>query len=302
MNSEKYEYLDKRTTAIACLDNEARIQHLRKDLYVPHEEAESVLNELELLFKEPDVIRPQGRQLISRPLMGKTTLIDRFCKRHPASDNLDGDQAYVPVLSIEHPDNPYNQIYNSILSRLGITLRSRPSPHELAHNAISIMKKVGVRILIIDEFHSALHGGPATQRASMDTVKYIMNSLHRPIVLVGTSEVISATSYDQQISSRFKPIPIRRFNYITGRDRFEDLLLGFEGLLPLRKYSNLCDPDLAKLIMRITDGVVGEIKDLLVRAATLAIEEGTEKITPEILERCGASPLSQPPGDIISQL
>ncbi|WP_341648263.1 TniB family NTP-binding protein [Thauera humireducens] len=292
MNTNDDEYLDEETAAIASLDNLDRIAHLRKDLYVPHNEATTVLEELELLFNEPDVIRPQGRQLISNPLMGKTTLIDRFCKDHPASDNLGGDHAHVPVLNIEHPDNPHNQIYSTILSRLGVPHKLRPSPSQLADYTIDLMKKVGVRILLIDEFHSALHGGPATQRASLDTVKHIMNSLRRPIVLVGTSEVASATTHDIQISSRFKIIPLRRFNYIKDPDSFEDLLEGFQGLLPLRKCSDLSAPELAELIFRITEGVVGEIKDLLVRAATQAIEDGTEKITPEILEACSSSPLT----------
>jgi len=54
--------------------------------------------------------------------------------------------------------------------------------------------------------------------------------------------------------------------------------------------------------MSITAGVVGEIKDLLVRAATKAIENGTEKITSDILKLCSSSDQSQHPDDIISQL
>lgn len=302
MSIEYCQYLTKETADIADLDSATRLQYLRRDIYVPHKQAEFVLNELERLFEEPDVIRPQGRQLIANSLMGKTTLIDRFCMEHPASDQLEGDHVHVPVLSIEHPDNPRNQIYNSILSGLGVSLRSRPSPHELSSTAISIMKKVGIRMLIIDEFHSALHGSAGTQRASMDTVKYIMNNLRRPIVLVGTSEVASATAYDTQIKSRFKPIPLNRFNYIRDPESFEDLLTGFQALLPLRKYSELSAQAPAGLIMKLTDGVVGEVRDLLVRAATLAIMENTEQITLDILNRCGASPLSKSPADIISQL
>ncbi len=302
MSATYREYLDEETAAIASLDNRTRIAHLRKDLYVPHKEAVDILNQLKLLFDEPDVIRPQGRQLIANSLMGKTTLIDRFRKSHPASDDLDSDHAHVPVLDIEHPDNPKDRIYSTILSRLGVKPALRPAPSYLADYTIALMKKVGVRILIIDEFHSALHGGPATQRASLDTVKHIMNQLQRPIVLVGTSEVASATTHDPQISSRFKIIPLRRFNYTIDPDGFEDLLNGFEALLPLRQFSDLSAPELAKMIMSITAGVVGEIKDLLVRAATKAIENGTEKITSDILKLCSSSDQSQHPNDIISQL
>jgi hypothetical protein len=85
-------------------------------------------------------------------------------------------------------------------------------------------------------------------------------------------------------------------------DGVEDLLNGFEALLPLRQFSDLSAPELAKLIMSITAGVVGEIKDLLVRAATEAIESGTEKITEDILKLCNTYDQSQNPTKIISQL
>ena len=70
MSTNYSEYLDEETAAIAGLDNNTRIAHLRKDLYVPHKEAEGILKQLTLLFDEPDVIRPQGRQLIAHSLMG----------------------------------------------------------------------------------------------------------------------------------------------------------------------------------------------------------------------------------------
>ena len=81
--------------------------------------------------------------------------------------------------------------------------------------------------------------------------------------------------------SRLKRLPLVRFKDDLD---FQELLAGFELLLPLRKPSGLADETLSTQIFEITMGIVGEVVDLLNSAAIYAIEEDIECITEDVIK------------------
>lgn len=80
--------------------------------------------------------------------------------------------------------------------------------------------------------------------------------------------------------SRLKRQPLLRFQDDLD---FQELLAGFELLLPLRKASGLSDETLSTQIFGISMGIVGEVADLLNSAAIFAIKEGVECITTDVI-------------------
>ena len=66
-------------------------------------------------------------------------------------------------------------------------------------------------------------------------------------------------------------------------DDFLRLLVSFERLLPLKKPSDLITPQIANKLFLLSEGYLGEVSQILVEAAVLAIEKGTEKIDLTIL-------------------
>lgn len=263
---------------IAREDNSYRIDFIRKDRFITHDRASEILSELNMLMNLDDAVRPQGRLLAGYSLMGKSTLVAEFVSQHQADDNPSGDAAQVPVVYVQYPESASGSIYGEILGALNATMPSRARIQDIRTACIQLLRRVGTRILLIDEFHNILEGGALAQKKALNSIKYLMNELRRPVVVIGTEEVIAATRKDTQISSRLQLMPLQRF----GNDEtFLDLLVGYQLALPLRKPFDLDDPELADLIYLHTNGVTGNVADLLNAAAIMAIETGTEQITAE---------------------
>lgn len=272
----RYPHLDKNVAPVADMSSSDRIAYIQRDRFIRHRIAREILDELDSLIARDDQIRPQGRLLASHSLMGKTTLIAEFLSTHPASDNPGGDAAIVPALSIQCPETAKEGVYAEIIKSLNVKPPKSMKTCDLRHCAIDLMRKVGVRIIFIDEFHNILEGSPNAQRKALNSIKYLINALQRPVVVSGTSEAITAISSDIQISSRLEKLIIPRFK---NNDDFTDLLYGFELLLPLRRASNLDSNDLPELIHTHSNGILGNIADLLNKAAIIAIKSGTETIS-----------------------
>lgn len=276
MADDRYPHLSPVVAQVADMDDQARIDYIGKDRFIAHRRASEILDELDALCQLDDAIRPQGRLLIGHPLMGKSTLVNEFLRRHSASDNPGGDAAIVPVVSIQLPESAKEGVYPEILGSFSAKLPKSAKPHDVRHGTVDFLQRIGMRVLLIDEFHNILEGSALAQRKGLNSVKYLMNRLRRPVVVIGTSDLINAIERDRQISSRLKPIVLPRFK--DDQD-FQELLAGFEMVLPLRKPSNLQDPELSTLIYVHTLGILGDVADVLNEAAKIAIKDRTEQIT-----------------------
>lgn len=280
MPDEHYPHLSDEAALMADQDNECRIAYILRDRFLYHHEAESALDELEMLYSLDNAVRPQGRLVVGRSLMGKSTLFDEFMRRHPAADNPDGDAAIVPIVMVQYPDTAKEGIYPEILAKLNAHLPANTKSPELRRATVELLRQVGMRVLLIDELHNLLEGSPNAQKKGINSIKYLMNELHRPVVAAGTIQALNAIRTDEQISSRLSPLPLNRFR---DDESFQELLQLFELVLPLRKPSYLSDPELSSLIHQNTFGIVGRVSELLNKAAIHAIRKGEERITAEMI-------------------
>ena len=128
----------------------------------------------------------------------------------------------------------------------------------------------------------------------MARLKWLSNKLRLPIVAAGTDDAYALISSDDQLMSRFRVVEIPR--WIDGQN-YRNLLAGFEATLPLRHASDLDEDNLAGKLLELSDGLIGELHNLLKVAAKKAIADGGEKITVklinEILRNGGYVPPSQ---------
>lgn len=278
---ERYPHLAKAVAVVADLDDSKRIAYIRRDRFVFHKRAEEVLMDLEMLYRMEDAVRPQGRLVVGRSLMGKSTIFDEFLRNHRASDNPEGDAAIVPVLLVQYPEAASEGIYPEILAKLNARLPANAQPRAQRKAAVELLRSIGLRVLLVDELHNVLEGSANAQRKGLNSIKYLMNELRRPVVCAGTVEVLNAIKSDPQMHSRLKRLPLVRFKDDID---FQELLAGFELLLPLRNASGLADETLSTQIFEITMGIVGEVADLLNSAAIYAIEKGVECITVDVIK------------------
>ncbi len=283
--STEYPHLHPSARAWADEDAASRIRRVRTDRWIGYARAEAALAALDDVLSFPKRTRMPNLLIVGQTNNGKTMIVEKFRRSHPlsaATDTNDG-VACVPVLKIQMPSGPdERRFFGAILEELGMGQWPRDNLAARQSDAVRLMRLTDVRMLIIDELHNILSGSRTQQRRLLNLLRWLGNELQIPLVGVGTAEALHAIRSDDQLANRFEPVPLPLW---TEGPEYLRLLSTLEALLPLRKPSGLAGPVLAGTIFTRSEGVLGEIVAIVIRAAVEAISSGTEAITPRIIER-----------------
>jgi hypothetical protein len=265
-------------------DNE-RIQHIRKKKWFGYPGAKLILDQLEDLLVYPKSVRMPNLLITGDTNNGKTSVIQEFLSRYPADDGFECETITVPVLSVEAPPVPDEaRFYDEILESLYAPYKLTDKAGKKEREVIRLMKKIDVKMMIIDEIHNLLAGPMTRQTAFLNTIKRLGNKLQIPIVAVGTKDAYRAIHSDDQLSNRFKSMRLSRWDY---NEDYLALLSTFEHTLALKEPSNLVGVKLSKKILTMSEGVLGEITDIITTSAVHAIRKGQESINEKTLDEIG---------------
>jgi Bacterial TniB protein len=275
------EHLNAAARAALDLPPPARIAHIRRPRWIGYTRAQQLLAKLDALLTHPKTHRMPNLLIVGDTNAGKTMLANRFVQVHPASDNPVGDAVIVPVLVVQAPPGPdENRFYNTILEGLGAPYTPRERVAQKQVQVLRLLKHIGLRMLIIDEGHNVLSGPVTKQRQFLHVLKYLGNDLQIPLVGVGIKEALRALQADPQLANRFEPVALPRWRL---DQEFQRLLVSFERALPLRTASRLADEPLARKLLALSEGSLGELTTLLSAAAVYAVTSGAERIDAEVL-------------------
>jgi hypothetical protein len=275
------EHLNAAARAALDLPPPARIAHIRRPRWIGYTRAQQLLAKLDDLLTHPKTHRMPNLLIVGDTNAGKTMLANRFVQVHPASDNPVGDAVIVPVLVVQAPPGPdENRFYNTILEGLGAPYTPRERVAQKQVQVLRLLKHIGLRMLIIDEVHNVLSGPVTKQRQFLHVLKYLGNDLQIPLVGVGIKEALRALQADPQLANRFEPAALPRWRL---DQEFQRLLVSFERALPLRTASRLADEPLARKLLALSEGSLGELTTLLSAAAVYAVTSGAERIDAEVL-------------------
>ena len=259
-----------RTTAL--LANEERIASIRQERWIQYQRAERVLERLADLVDYPPRDRMPCLLLYGATGMGKTRIIQKFMRDHRGRFDQKHGKTRLPVVAIQMPPTPTERdLYEEILAGMGGVFAYGTSVTALRHRVRALARQLGVRMLIIDELHSLLAGTFREQRIALNAIRFLANDLRIPLVCVGTYEANQALMTDQQLADRFEAAELPPWE---DDDAFQQLLLSFESILPLRSPSNLRDAKVHQRILSLSDGVLVRICRLLEAAASEAIRSG----------------------------
>lgn len=284
-NATSYPHLTEATSKLLLLSDAERIERIRSPRWIGYPRAKVALAKLEDLLIHPPTHRSPNLLIVGETNNGKTMLINRFKKDHPAMDNPDGEGISVPVMLIQAPPVPdEGRFYNTLLEALFAPYKQNDRVDKKQFQALKLMRYVRLRMLIIDEIHHILAGNLNKQRAFLNVIKYLGNELQIPIVGVGTKDAFRAIQTDPQLANRFEPFVLPLWHM---DEDFQRLLVSFERMLPLKLASNLHETSLAAKVHSMTDGHIGEISRLLEIAAVQAINTGKELIDAKLLDSLG---------------
>lgn len=260
--------------AQARLPAHERIRHVRAERWIGYPRALAALERLETLFAWPRRQRMPNLLLIGPTNNGKSMLIEKFRRSHPPA--VLPDREDLPVLCVQMPSEPsLSRFYMALLAALGAPLIPRQRLPDLERLALTLLRAVGVRMLVIDELHNILaahHGG---RREFLNLLRFLGNELRIPLVGVGTREAYLAIRSDDQLENRFAPMILPLWE---ADEETCSLLASFAAAFALRRPSHIATPDMARYLLTRSEGTIGELAQLLAAAAVAAIETGEEAI------------------------
>ena len=283
------DHLSPKAREALSLSNEERIRYIQEDRWVGYTRANEIITKLEDLLVHPKVGRMPNMLIIGKTNNGKSHLVKHFHALHPASDNPVGEGIIVPVLYIEAPDKPdISSLYSTILNMLCVPHKVHEKEDVKRDQVISVLKKINLGVIVIDELHNLIAGSLLKQRAYLNALRYLGNQIQRSIIGVGTVEALRAVQIDDQLSNRFMPEVLPTWQLDM---EFLRLLASLERIVPLRDPSNLTEKTMAMKLHAWSEGTIGELSKLLNMAAIWAIRNTKtgvpERIDDKAINACG---------------
>lgn len=284
-------HLNESALPILELSTGERIEKIRSERWIGYPKAKSILAKMEDLLNHPRTHRMPNLLIVGDTNNGKTMLARRFNSLHPATDNPDGNGVLAPVILIQAPPVPdEGRFYNALLELLFAPYRPSERVDKKQFQVIKLLRYVGLKVLVIDEIHHILAGNLNRQRAFLNVLKYLGNELQISIVGVGTKDAFRALQTDPQLSNRFEPVLLPRWEMDND---FLRLLASFERMLPIKNPSSLTSNQIAPKLFAMSEGYIGELSRILSEAAILSITSEKEVIDPNILESIEWTPPSR---------
>jgi hypothetical protein len=277
-----YEHIHPDFRHVMALTDAERMAFLDQPRWIGYHGAQQVIDTMQGLMRKPTRPRMPNLLIVGEPNNGKTTIVRRFQELCGKSYVDEEAEPVKPVIVAEAPPSADEKgLCISILERFWAPYRAADAVAKLRYQVVHLMRSVKCRILVVDEFHSLLTGTPIKQREVMNAIKLLCNELAIPIVGVGTREAVRVLHTDPQHASRFDVVslPLWELN-----QDFQRLLAGFEKVLPLKHRSELFRPQLASALHAISEGNLGNLHKLLIECALEAIRNGSEQITPQIVQ------------------
>lgn len=276
-------HLTKASKAIALLPDADRISRIQTDKWIGYPVAKRALTQLEELIDWPTKQRMPNLLIVGPTNNGKSMIIEKFRRKYPPMEiHKNFDSIRMPVVAVQMPPEPSApRFYSMLLQSIGYRFRVGRTA-ELEQLALSQLRLVQARMLVIDELHNVLSGQTDVRREFLNMLRFLGNELRIPIVGVGIKDAYLAIRSDDQLENRFLPISVPRWQE---GDELLSLLASFEAILPLRRRSEIATPEVARYILSRTDGTIGEIATFLSRAAIAAIKGGEERMNTKVFKR-----------------
>ncbi|WP_326657201.1 hypothetical protein [Streptomyces sp. NBC_00385] len=145
-----------------------------------------------------------------------------------------------------------------------------------------------VDLVLVDELHNLNLGSRAGAEAS-DQLKYFAERLPATFAYAGIdveSQGLFAGTRGRQIAGRFVVIPAAPFSHATNADKdaWRGLVSTLETMLRLHEHAPGTLTAMSDYLFHRTGGMIGSLSQLIRGAAVLAIEDGSEAVTEELLE------------------
>ncbi|MDQ3800114.1 MAG: TniB family NTP-binding protein [Acidobacteriota bacterium] len=285
---------------------EDRIELVEK-LFILHPSFERCLNKIEECRNDSKMSAEPFCMLITgEPGVGKTTLCKEYEKLHPRME-LD-EKTLIPVLlaRIPIPATPKNLV-SILLTALGDPIADKGTTYNQTKRLIKFLKECEVELIILDEFqHFIDQDSDKILYTISDWLKQLINETEIPIILVGLAQSVNVLKANSQLKRRFSMQDgLANFKWLKKSDNKKSeaenangnekqaakdidylaFLKAVDEMLPLAEDSHLAGQLIAYRMWKATQGNVARTMKLIRYAARLALKDGEEKVSLDLLEK-----------------
>jgi chromosomal replication initiation ATPase DnaA len=280
MNLEHGHLVPSAEGLLGLADSE-RIAAIREERWITYPRARFSLELLDNLLARPRTTRMPSLAIYADSGMGKTMLMERFRRAHPAIYDRSERRLISPVLALQMVSHASERrFYGHLLTTIGAPFVPRATVLELEIQALRNLRRMEVRLLMLDEIHNILAGSAKEQRILLNTLRYVSNELQISLVCLGIAEAREAIGGDVQLARRFEEVTLPRWQ---GNEEFQELVICILRHLPLKLASQISARALRQ-VLQATEGVTARVFRMFNELAIAAIQSGTERISDSSIE------------------
>ncbi len=222
---------------------------------------------------------------------GKTTALTQLGRTHERAvrRRYPDDRYRLPVIYVTVPPAATPRMLAVEFARfLGLELGKRANLTDVVNAVCATAAHCRVELICVDEIHNISLMTRSGAEVS-DQLKYFGERLPATFVYAGidvAAQGLFAGVRGRQIASRFTVIPATAFDYGTAeqRDTWRALIGALEGMMRLHAHRPDMLTGLDEYLYQRTGGMIGSLSQLIRGAAILAIEEGSEAVTRDLLD------------------
>ncbi|BBZ60638.1 MULTISPECIES: TniB family NTP-binding protein [Mycolicibacterium] len=276
--------------------NERRIDYLNEERVFPTRDLTRILNHARRLLRRSRakkfVARP-GIRVSGEPRTGKTTDVMAAGKRLDAeirrTCGRENDLSFLPVVyTTIATATTTNKLWVRLADFVGARELRGSNADERLVDLARLLKSLGTKFVILDDVQR-LNTDRAAGAEVADNIKTFAENLDATMLFAGisleTAPLFSGEN-GEQWRKRTRPINLSNYSLSNDADHKEwvQLVASFERILPLPLHENGMLERHADYLYHRTGGSIASLSDLIIDAATDAIDFGTEAITLDLLD------------------
>lgn len=277
--------------------NATRVDFLAADLVLETPDLVAI-RKLSLILEAEARIRStttaKALAISGAPTLGKTTAVLWIARDHERRARLrmphlteDGYQPSIYIVT--PPATTPKMLMVAFCNFLGLPYKRVENAQALTDRVLHVLRQLRTSLVVVDEIHN-LYSNRQVGAEATSTLKLFAERLDAAFIYSGIdlpSSAVFAGSAGQQLSKRAALYSMRSHNIRSqaGRTAWEELIYSCQDLLPLTDQPAGNLPALSTYLFDRTAGSIGRLRTLLRRAAIMAIQEGTERITRATLEQ-----------------
>jgi hypothetical protein len=287
-------------TALSSLEraiyNERRIDYLNEERVFPTRDLNRVLLHARRLLRRSRVrkyVARPGIRVSGAPRSGKTTNVMAAGKRLDAelrrTYGREHDRSYLPVVyTTIATATTTNKLWVRLADFVGARELRGNNADERLIDLARLLKNLGTKFVILDDVQR-LNTDRAAGAEVADNIKTFAENLDATMLFAGISletAPLFGGENGEQWRKRTRAISLANYSISNEADQTEwiRLVAAFERILPLPRHQDGLLERNADYLYHRTNGSIASLSDLIIDAATDAIDLGVDAVTLDLLD------------------